>query len=94
MRAYERSRSSWARCPICQHDLNGDGKSLVGDDERGVRYCCAGCGDESLWDFDAPTPILLGGGHITDGRPCWCVPVVEHYDGGDVEIHRDRSEAS
>jgi len=30
--------------------------------------------------------------HITDGPPCWCNPRVEHYDGGDVIIHRSLAE--
>ena len=32
--------------------------------------------------------------HVTDGRPCWCDPVIKRHDGGDVIIHRYGEEAN
>lgn len=44
--------------------------------EREDRGCSAACtGAEEV--------------HVTDGRPCWCEPVVEEYEEGAVVIHRD-----
>lgn len=28
--------------------------------------------------------------HNTDSNDCWCDPEIEHYEGGDVVIHRDK----
>ena len=53
-------RSSWAWCPSCGHDLNGDDESFDGyASEVIVVYTCAkgGCGAE--WDFDAQVPLLI-----------------------------------
>lgn len=57
------SRASWAYCPECRRDLNGDSFSFLSDDDRGVRYRCADCRLVSVWDFGAPAPVLLS----TDG---------------------------
>jgi len=53
-------RTSWAYCPECRHDLNGDDKSFQGYDEAGlVVYECSRCTHVSRWDFDPPAPILV-----------------------------------
>lgn len=52
-------RTSIAWCPGCRRDLNGDNDSFVAD-EILVRYTCATCGTNSVWDFDAPVPLYLG----------------------------------
>jgi hypothetical protein len=56
------TRTSWAWCPKCRRDLNGDAISFVSDeaDSGGpVTYRCADCQTVSVWDFDAPAPLLL-----------------------------------
>ena len=60
-------RTSWVYCRTCGHDLNDDGESFEFADERGVKYVCAGCGSESLFDFDAPCALLLQ--HFTRPLP-------------------------
>lgn len=45
-------------CPKCKNELTENGK-LISDDEKGVLYKCSKCGHYSLWDFDAPVPLLL-----------------------------------
>lgn len=53
-------RTSWAYCPGCRRDLNGDNESFVDDCGTTVRYICATCGFDSKWDFNAPVPLYLG----------------------------------
>lgn len=53
------NRSSWAYCPQCRRDLNGDNDSFIDDIGSYVRYTCASCGFNSQWDFDAPAPVYL-----------------------------------
>ncbi len=31
----------------------------------------------------------LGGGHVLDGRDCWCLPKVEHGSCADIVIHNE-----
>lgn len=47
-----------AFCPGCDTNLVEAG-TLVSDDDCGVSYECSCCGQSSLWDFDAPAPLLL-----------------------------------
>lgn len=47
-----------AYCPNCQHDLCNEG-NLESDDKDGVKYRCAYCGQRSVWNFDAPLPLLI-----------------------------------
>jgi transposase-like protein len=53
------TRTSWAYCPKCRRDLNGDNDSFVDDMGSYVRYTCATCGFNSQWDFDTPVPVYL-----------------------------------
>jgi hypothetical protein len=57
---FEKQRTCWVRCPRCEADLNGweSERHFVSDTDQGVCYVCDDCGTESLWDFDAPAPIL------------------------------------
>jgi hypothetical protein len=58
-RKFEKTRTSWVRCPECKNDLNGYGcDSFISDDEAGVLYKCDACGHAVLWDFDCPCPII------------------------------------
>lgn len=50
-------KTCWVYCPGCRRDLTETPDAFVSDDEAGVLYRCP-CGRESLWDFDAPTPLL------------------------------------
>ena len=36
-------------------------------------------------------PLLAVPEHVTN-KNCWCEPVVEHLENGDLYIHRDKSE--
>jgi hypothetical protein len=65
------ARTSWAWCPRCRRDLNGDSESFDHEDGA-VYYRCASCACLSWWDFDAPVPLLLGSSHaptFTSGTP-------------------------
>lgn len=50
-------RSSFIYCPKCDADLI-ENNSFIKDTDY-VYYKCTNCGTESIWDFDAPCPILL-----------------------------------
>lgn len=54
------TRTSWIHCPQCRRDLNGDNESFVDDMGSEVRYTCATCNTNSLFELDAPVPIYLG----------------------------------
>lgn len=45
-------------CPTCGNELVSCPDSPANDLTEGVAYVCAVCNTGSLWDFDAPAPIL------------------------------------
>lgn len=51
-------QTCWTYCPRCRAELTAVGDVLY-DDARGVAYRCPECETLSLWDFDAPVPLLL-----------------------------------
>jgi hypothetical protein len=52
-------QTCWVYCPRCNYELTAcDKDSFVSDNEDGVTYHCFNCGLKSLWDFDAPVPLL------------------------------------
>lgn len=75
-------------CPCCGKQTEG------ATDSAGWRYAtCQECHDGDRMQIG---PDALGRRvtpeHVTDGSPCWCVPVVERYEYGDVIIHREPEE--
>lgn len=51
-------QTCWVWCPGCKHELTSDSMAFVYDEADGVLYRCPKCKTQSLWDFDAPTPLL------------------------------------
>jgi hypothetical protein len=48
-----------AFCPFCKSDLVANG-NYVGETAHGLTiFDCRACRRESVWDFDAPLPILI-----------------------------------
>ena len=56
----QQNRYSWLWCPICSHDLNGDGDSFKGEskDHMFWNYKCANCGCNSKFGLWFPMPII------------------------------------
>jgi hypothetical protein len=54
-------------CPECDDPLNDQAKCL--DGERFVEYWCGKCGHHSVWDFGAPTPLLIRREPIRSDEP-------------------------
>lgn len=50
-------QTTFCYCLKCNNELISS-NSLVSDEEF-VTYKCSACGTESVWDFDAPVPILI-----------------------------------
>lgn len=49
-------------CPVCHLELIST-NSFVKENSDGLcEFRCSECGEESLWDFDTPVPILIKGG--------------------------------
>lgn len=52
-------QTTWVYCPVCENELTVDESPVREDKEGRVIYSCLQCGTESVWDFDAPVPLLL-----------------------------------
>lgn len=52
-------RSSWLHCHACQHDLNGDTESFIGEIGNEWHYRCSNCGATSVFSLDYPTPVRV-----------------------------------
>jgi len=52
-------QTTFVYCPTCRNELTGERSSYVYDENYHVLYKCFDCGTFSLWDFDAPVPLLL-----------------------------------
>jgi len=63
--AYYQSRPSAQKtriyCPECQNEMIADDSSTYEYDAEGILlHCtCGSCNELSIWDFDAPCPLLL-----------------------------------
>ena len=59
-------QTTFVYCPNCRFELTAGG-TMLSDDAKGVAYCCKSCEHLSLWDFDAPVPLLISGSVATGG---------------------------
>lgn len=46
------------RCPQCKDILNDQGEVHASRESAEINYFCSSCGCWSVWDFDAPVPLL------------------------------------
>lgn len=51
-------QTTWVYCPGCKQELVGGTQRQVLDTDV-VRYYCMRCLTVSVWEFDAPVPLLL-----------------------------------
>ncbi len=56
-RMFDKKQKTFIYCPNCHNELIKNGTFIKNTDL--VYYKCSKCGEESKWDFDAPTPILI-----------------------------------
>jgi hypothetical protein len=93
------TRAWWVHC-----DIDGAGRKwrLMVERTDGVYFPVEDFGEEMTMDeyretFPDNTVVPCQPPsqppHLTDGT-CWCEPEVEHYEHGDVVIHRHDEDAS
>lgn len=60
---YLYNQTTFVYCPKCECELISSDISLVEDLEL-VHFDCKNCDTKSVWDFDAPSPILIKSNEI------------------------------